>query len=328
MPTPPSASTDENLAAPDATIPLSDGDYISPNLEAIYPDRYFPNMIRGDAQNHPWPYLRREVGHAWYVDQRKPLMGFMSRDEAVLLYNIGRQFRTKKILEIGCWFGWSTCHLAWGGGNVDVIDPILADPIHSASVKQMLVDSKLNNNVKLHALASPLGVEQIAAQNEGPWSLFVVDGDHEAPGPELDVDACLKYATDDVAFVFHDLASPHVSEALRMLEAKGFHILLYQTMQIMGIAWRGNVAPVHHVPDPAVPWQLPHHLVGLPVSGVRFSGYNAGYVANLRATIAQQSAKIVQQDVALTEMQADYNARLEAAGLRSRLRSFFSRRAR
>src|SRR6185436_11553542 len=43
-----------------------------------------------------------------------------------------------------------------------------------------------------------------------------------------------------------------------------------QTAQVMGMAWRGDVAPVAHVPDPEVAWQMPAHLAGLPVSGVDF----------------------------------------------------------
>ena len=301
---------------------LPDDDYVSPGFEVVCPDACFPNMVRGDAQNHPWPYLRREIGHAWYVDQRKPLMGFMSRDEANLLYAIARQFNQARILEIGCWLGWSTCHLGLGGGRLDVIDPVLIDPLHRSSVEDMITASGLGDTVTLHALASPDGVGQIAAQGHGPWSLFVVDGDHEAPAPEYDVEVCLKYATDDVAFVFHDLASPQVAEALRMLEAKGFNILLYQTMQIMGIAWRGRVTPVHHIPDPRVAWQLPHHLVGLPVSGVEFSGYGVGHIARLRSTVAAQSTKIAEQETVIV----DLLKRLKAAGLRARVRALFGQK--
>ncbi|HKO01769.1 MAG TPA: macrocin O-methyltransferase, partial [Thermoanaerobaculia bacterium] len=53
-----------------------------------------------------------------------------------------------------------------------------------------------------------------------------------------------------------------------MLATRGFHVLVYQTAQIMGLAWRGNVTPVAHVPDPDVAWQMPMHLAGLPVCGI------------------------------------------------------------
>ncbi|MBV9263135.1 MAG: glycosyltransferase, partial [Candidatus Eremiobacteraeota bacterium] len=100
------------------------------------------------------------------------------------------------------------------------------------------------------------------------WSLFFIDGDHEAPAPLRDTVAALSYAEDDCAFVFHDLASPAVAAPLRYLREKGFQVIVYQTAQIMGMAWRGDVAPLAHVPDPNVAWQLPPHLAGLPIAGV------------------------------------------------------------
>ncbi|TAE95617.1 MAG: hypothetical protein EAZ78_27625, partial [Oscillatoriales cyanobacterium] len=50
------------------TLPV--GDYVSPELKIILPDAYFPNMIVGDTNTCPWPYLRREIKHNWYVDRR------------------------------------------------------------------------------------------------------------------------------------------------------------------------------------------------------------------------------------------------------------------
>jgi hypothetical protein len=44
--------------------------------------------------------------------------------------------------------------------------------------------------------------------------------------------------------------------------------MVYQTMQIMGVAWRGNVEPVIHQPDTNIDWQLPPHLQDYVVSGV------------------------------------------------------------
>jgi hypothetical protein len=42
--------------------------------------------------------------------------------------------------------------------------------------------------------------------------------------------------------------------------------MIYQTMQIMGVAWRGQVQPLRHVPDPNVSWWLPPWLHSYPVS--------------------------------------------------------------
>jgi predicted O-methyltransferase YrrM len=302
---------------------LAPGDYVAPGLDIVRPDRCFPHMTLGDKQAHPWPYLRREIAHNWYVDARKPLMGFINRDEAALLYNIARRFAGRPALEVGCWLGWSTCHLALGGVELDVVDPILADPEHRASVDAALAGCGVADRVRLHAASSPEGVREAAARHPDGWSLFFIDGNHETPGPELDVEVCLEHAAPHCAFVFHDLVSPHVAEGLRQLEARGFNVLVYQTMQIMGFAWRGASGPVAHAPDPSVVWQLPHHLVGLPVSGVEMPGYPAG----LRQRAGEQALALAEATnardawMALAEDRAQRNAALDAE-----LRAFRGRR--
>lgn len=240
----------------DATPTWSLYDYISPGLRVVRPDAAFPHMRPGDPLHHPWKYLRRDVPHTWYADERFPLMGFLNRDEAVLLHNLALQFAGKRALEIGSWLGWSTCHLALAGVTLDVIDPAHDDPVIRASVEDSVARCGVADRVHLIGGRSP---ESIAGAGHR-WSLFFVDGDHEAPAPLRDTIACLPYAADDCAFIFHDLAAPAVAEGLRFLAEKGFNVVLYQTAQIVGFAWRGNVAPVAHVPDPNVAWQLPPHL--------------------------------------------------------------------
>lgn len=246
---------------------LSDRDYVAPGLAVVTPDAAFPRMRRGTRWNHPWKYLRRDVPHHWYVDERFPLMGFLNRDEAAILYNTALQFRGKAALEIGCWLGWSTVHLSLGGVALDVIDPALTDPELLPIVEQSLAQAGVAELVRLHRGRSPEAVHELAAPNR-KWSLFFIDGDHEGAAPLRDTLACRPYAAADCAFLFHDLASPHVAAALRFLADDGYQVLLYQTAQIMGIAWRGSVTPIEHTPDPEVAWQLPPHLAGLPVSGV------------------------------------------------------------
>ncbi|MDX6529186.1 MAG: hypothetical protein QOH41_1476 [Blastocatellia bacterium] len=263
------------------------------------PDVHFPRMQVGDRWNHPWQYLRREVPHRWYADDRFPLMGFMNRDEAAILYNVALQFAGKRALEIGGWLGWSTCHLALAGVKLDVIDPAHADPELRAIVEQSLAGCGVSANVRLAASRSPEGVEVLAAEHGKTWSLFFIDADHEHPAPERDVRACLPYADPDCAFVFHDLASPAVATGFRLLQREGFNVLVYQTAQIMGIAWRGNVTPVAHLPDADVSWQLPHHLVGLPVSGVEFdaSFEDRGPSLNDSGQRAQSTGEIVRESL-------------------------------
>lgn len=243
-------------------------DYVSPGLEIVRPDAAFPRMIPGDHLHHPWKHLRRDVPHTWYVDDRFPLMGFMNRDEAVLLHNIGRQFAGRHVLEIGGWLGWSTCHLALAGAWVDVVDPAHDDPGLRADVEGSLRAAGVADRVHLAGGHSPERVDSLAAELGRKWSLFCIDGDHDRPGPVRDALACLPHAADDCAFVFHDLAAPAVGEALRAVAGEGFEVLVYQTAQLMGFAWRGDVRPVPHTPDPEVAWQVPTHLADLPIGAL------------------------------------------------------------
>lgn len=249
---------------------LPAGDYVSPNFALVMPDREFPEKILGDRNACPWLYLRREVPHNWYVDRRIPTWGFVSRDEASILYNTALLFRGKKVLEIGCLMGWSACHLALAGIELDVVDPLLTNPEVFASVQTSLVganpasvEAQGNGRIVMVAEASPEAVHKLA-RHRGEWSLFFIDGDHEGDAPLRDTMACEQYAAADAAMLFHDLSSPAVAAGLFYLHQRGWKVKLYHTAQIMGVAWRGNVEPVHHIPDPNVNWTIPDHL--LPIA--------------------------------------------------------------
>ncbi|HAJ61642.1 MAG TPA: hypothetical protein DCP31_22300, partial [Cyanobacteria bacterium UBA8543] len=226
----------------------------------------FPNMIVGDTNRCLWPYLRREIPHNWYIDKSHPAVGFVSRDEAHILYNTALKFKGKNALEIGCWLGWSACHLALGGVELDVIDPLLERPDFYESVNHSLQAVGVINSVKLIPGCSPEKVEELAAQFQRKWSLIYIDGNHDSPGPLYDAIACEKYAQDDALILFHDLVSPDVAQGLDYLKQRGWQTMIYQTMQIMGVAWRGNIEPVIHQPDPNIQWHLPEHLQHYPVS--------------------------------------------------------------
>ncbi|MEG4866674.1 MULTISPECIES: glycosyltransferase [unclassified Microcoleus] len=249
-----------------ALLPV--GDYVSPGFELIKPDNCFPNMIVGDANSHPWSYLRREIPHNWYVDKGQPTVGFLSRDEAHILYNTALKFKGKKALEIGCWLGWSACHLALAGVQLDVVDPLLAIPEFYESVRNSMKVAEVFDSVNLVDGYSPQKVEELADKFQRKWSLIFIDGNHESPGPLNDAIACEQLAEADAMIVFHDLASPDVAQGLDYLKQRGWNTLVYQTMQIMGVAWRGNVEPVSHQPDPKVYWKLPEHLQHYSVSGL------------------------------------------------------------
>ena len=247
------------------------GDYVSVGLRRVQPDACFPFMhIRGEADKaaHSWPYLRREIPHNYYADQRSPNIGFVSRDEAHILFNTALMFRGQRTLEIGCWLGWSACHLALAGVELDVVDPILAQPDFYGSVTSSLCAAGVNEHVHLIPGGSPAEVLRLHNSERRSWGLIFIDGNHDRPGPLQDAQAAHIVAAPNALVLFHDLASPEVTEGLSYLRDQGWQTMIYQTMQIMGVAWRGTCRPLHHVPDPAVVWPpLPDHLKGYKVSG-------------------------------------------------------------
>lgn len=253
---------------------LSDKDYISPGLEIIQPDKCFPNMIVEDTSVSDWPYLRRDISHNWYVDKRQTYVGFLSRDEAHILYNTALKFRDKKALEIGCWYGWSACHIALAGVKLDVIDPLLAQADIYESVTNSLRDAGVLETVNLVSGYSPQKVEELAEKLQCKWSLFFIDGSHEAPCPLNDAIVAAKLAEEDALILFHDLTSPDVAQGLDYLKQQGWNTMIYQTMQIMGVAWRGNIEPVQHQPDPQINWYLPEHLKNYTVSELSTDVFN------------------------------------------------------
>jgi len=236
------------------------GDYVSPGLLRAKLDMHFPHMVRGDPRSNAWPYLRRPPAHNWYVDKREGKTGFVSRDEAHILFNTALKYEGRQALEIGCFLGFSTCHLALGGVQLDVVDPILRDPTVVASVTNSLVSAGVIDDCRLLPMASPDAVRIIGERENKRWSLAFIDGDHEGEAPLRDAQACERFLEADALVLFHDLMSPHVAAGLRFFRQRGWQTRVYRTNQIMGVAWRGAARPIEHIPDPALPQELPSHL--------------------------------------------------------------------
>jgi hypothetical protein len=243
------------------------GDYVSPGFRRIKPDAHFPNLSIGNKAAAPWEFLRREIPHNWYVDRRQPGVGFLNRDEAHILYNSALPYRGQPVLEIGCWLGWSACHLAQAGVELDVIDPLLANPDIYGSVIGSLRAAGVMDRVTLVPGQSPGKVFELAGLQRRRWRLIFIDGNHDAPHPLNDAKAVHLVCDDDAMVLFHDLVSPHVAAGLDYLRAAGWNTMVYQTMQIMGVAWRGSARPVEHIPDPSVAWAVPAHLRAHRMSG-------------------------------------------------------------
>ena len=110
-------------------------------------------------------------------------------------------------------------------------------------------------------------VFDLAGLERRRWSLIFIDGNHTRPHPLRNAKAAAIVAEDEALILIHNTASPDVAEGLAFLRVNGWNTMVYQTMHIMGVAWRGRVEPVPHLPDAAVNWTLPEHLRSFRVSG-------------------------------------------------------------
>jgi predicted O-methyltransferase YrrM len=241
-------------------------DYVSENLTVPDLAAYFPNMVAGDKSAATWPYFRKEIGHTWYVDRRHPQIGFVNKDEAAILYSSAKLFSGKKGLEIGAWRGWSSSHLlASGLASLHIIEPQLAEPEWRSEFAATLQQAGDGDRAILVPGFSP---DEVVSLGEAGWrwSFAFIDGNHDGDAPKTDTLTAEKYLEPTSLVLFHDLVSPYVAAGLDALKARGWRTMIYQTAQIMGVAWRGDIAPVRHKPDPAQAWGLPDHLDGYEIS--------------------------------------------------------------
>ncbi len=242
-------------------------DYVAANLATPRLDRLFPAMEEFDRSVSTWPWLRRDIDHPYRADRRNPIVGFINRDEASILYASARLFAGRAGLEIGAWRGWSTAHLiAAGLGSLHVVEPLLADPDWRAEFEATVRAAGGEGATVLVPEPSPDAVVRLGEAGRR-WSFAFIDGDHDGEAPTRDALACLPYLEPTAMVLFHDLVSPHVAKGLRALEAAGWRVMAYQTAQMVGVAWRGEAAPVAHTPDPTQTWSVPDHLTGIPIAG-------------------------------------------------------------
>ncbi|PPD00685.1 MAG: hypothetical protein CTY31_06280 [Hyphomicrobium sp.] len=243
-------------------------DYKSPGLQHRTVDHMFPRRVLTSPDSNPWPHLRRNIPHRWYTDDRDRLVGFISTDEAAILYGNAAIFAGQAGVEIGCWRGWSSAHIITAGIQLDIIDPVLAKPEFRTELQCLVQTLDAEIQTRLYGYTSPAALRTAKALRGAPWSFAFIDGNHEKPAPFNDARAVAELMSNDALILFHDLSSPDVAEGLNILRVSGWSTMVYMTMQIMGVAWRGKVNPVTHVPDPRIKWELPSHLDIYSVCGM------------------------------------------------------------
>lgn len=260
-----------HAAAPSAVQdarPIARRDHLSPGLKRSELLGKFPSLAPRDPHQIPWEYLRTAAPHIWRVDTRShrlPDTGVLSLEEAELLYNNALPFRGRRGLEIGCHYGWSTAHLLAAGLVLDVIDPALQHVDQRSAVEESLSTVEKGGSYRLWAGFSPGLVRPVRTAGPEPWSFVFIDGLHDGDAPRQDAAAVADLCAETACVMFHDLTSPFVAAGLKELRSRGWSTGLYNTMQILGIAWRGHFEPVTHECDKDVPAVVEPHLRDLTV---------------------------------------------------------------
>jgi predicted O-methyltransferase YrrM len=209
-------------------------------------ERYFPFARRV-------PSFNPRVNHIGREDRRRPNVGFVTWDEGTYLMNIGLLFPGGRCLEIGTGMGWSTVCIALSGIYVDTIDPGLGPGWQGDSVRASLRAAGVSERVNLVNSTSPDAVHALGKQGVR-WSFCFIDGDHEGDAPKRDLEACVEYLTSTAIIVCHDAMLPNVYKAIKMLSEQGWNVTFLQTAMGLGVAWRGEISPPSHVPDPTANW--------------------------------------------------------------------------
>lgn len=246
-------------------------DYVSPGMEPICPDDTFPDMIEGDPARSAQTLQVASIPHRWYVDRLDPTVGLLTRDEASILYNSALRFSGGHGLGLGNGTGWWGAHLVRAGVSLDLVDPILGISSRGKSIAWSLTRAaKLRGGpwrTRLIPEARLQKVVTVATESNSKWSFLFVDGFFDEDTPARQIDVLVKYCSRDAMILIHDLGNPGVAGALYRLRELGWATMIYDTMHLMGVAWRGNVAPIMHQSDPAIRRVLPGTLQGFPRPG-------------------------------------------------------------
>lgn len=237
-------------------------DYIPPGMSPPELLPLFPHARPGNPWAVTWPYLRKDIPHLWRIDTRHEgyVTGYASVEEAACLHHFASQFAGKRGLEIGSHYGWTAAHLLAAGLRLDCVDPAFAEPERRRQVSEALDRVPGSRGYRLWDGFSPAIVKTVRDSAPEPWSFAFIDGDHDGDAPREDAREVLRHLAPDAMVVFHDLMSPHVEAGLAACREAGFETRLINTMQILGVAWRGNVRPPAHTPDRNAQYMFAPHL--------------------------------------------------------------------
>lgn len=238
-------------------------DYVPPGMLDPQLLGLFEHAYVANPWTIGWKYLRPRAPHLFRCDKRNEKsfhIGYASYEEAICLYNLARPFAGRRGLEIGSYFGWTGAHLRAAGLRLDLVDIAFAEPARRAAVMAVLDRVPSTQTYTLTEAPSPACIAELAEADPEPWSFAFIDGNHDAPAPAEDALAVIPHMAADAVVVFHDLISPDVTAGLEVMADAGWNVTLFNTMQVLGVAWRGVATIPGHVADPNVPALFQSHL--------------------------------------------------------------------
>lgn len=237
---------------------LPAGDYVSPGLAVVKPDRRFPTLVTLDPERLSVAGARRGLPHNRYGDGRDLHRLIPNRDEAVLIHNLARPFAARRGLLVGADMGWTAAHIATAGVRLDILDSRLAED----DLRDGFIRSLAGLPAHLFVGAGAGALRRIAEREPEPWSFAAFN----LPEPEPELGALagewLRHAADDAMLVLWNLLSSNAWGLVDPLRERGWRITLYDTAQMIAVATRGASTPVPHSPDPSVAWIRPEGMTG------------------------------------------------------------------
>lgn len=203
------------------------------------------------------------LGHDVLSDpEREPECGFLTHDEAAILYNAALAFPGWWVI-VGGAAGWSSAHVLAAGGWVDVIDPIYLEPRFAKRANENLGDAASGRHfpeVDFYGGGSAWYFEEMSENCMG----VLIDGDHSAPAPLNDAKNAAAHLQERAVIVLHDVLGGPVQEAVIWLLDNGFRARIYWTPHVMAVCWRGDFTPPYHVADPQIEPKLRPQMAGFP----------------------------------------------------------------
>jgi len=165
------------------------------------------------------------------------IQGWMSKYEIEYMYNtcISKEtykYNTPQILEIGCWLGRTTVHLAqagmvqvvdtFKGSNEDAHKEILKDKpedwLYSEFIKN--IQNKNLYDIKIFKGTS----DEFFAQNKSKYKVILIDGSHEKETAKRDILNSINVIENNGYIFIDDINWSDVKEAVNEIGIKTFKV--------------------------------------------------------------------------------------------------------